>query len=368
MTMLSIDIPKLPKAIRDSIMELSKDITFEKFPSKGANGYVFLGKNNVSGQPVAIKYYYWGGDKKYHAEPKQLAEINSKYVIKILHAGTIADGYAIFMTPFFSLGDMDDLLSRGLPGDIRAIQLVSNALEGLSHLHVHEYIHRDLKPQNILIGDSGEAVIGDFGSVKKLGPGGSGIPGSGHSLLYTPPESFDGGLYTKSGDIYQVGILLYQLLGGFLPYDGLKWLNKKELAEHDRIEDSVDRSIYVDSVLKSRIKQSAIVNLQTLPSWVCVPLRRIINAACNLDASRRFGSASDFLSKLHSIKSHVLDWQVKDGMPTLHSKTSFRLVPDDESQQYTVEKKVSAGWRHANAFGKKYLKEQVEAIIKSARS
>ena len=45
--------------------------------------------------------------------------------------------------------------------------------------------------------------------------------------------------------IYQVGILLYQLLGGFLPYDGLKWLNKKELAEYDRIEDSVDRSIYV---------------------------------------------------------------------------------------------------------------------------
>lgn len=364
--MLTIDISTLPRAIRDSILELSKDITFEKSPPKGANGYVFLGKNNVSGQPVAIKYYYWGGDKKYHAEPRQLAEINSKYVIKILHAGTIADGYAFFMTPVFSLGDMDDLLSCGLPGNIRAIQLVSNVLDGLSHLHAPGYIHRDLKPQNILIGDSGEAVIGDFGSVKKLASGGSGIPGSGHSLLYTPPESFDGGLYTKFGDIYQVGILLYQLLGGFLPYDGLKWLNKTELAEHDRIADSVDRSIYVDSVLKRRIKKSAILNLLTLPPWVCVPLRRIINSACNLDASRRFGSASDFLSKLHSIKSRVLDWQVEDGIPTLYSKTSFRLVPDDASQQYTVEKKASSGWRRANTFGKKSLKEQVEAIVKSA--
>ena len=72
MTMLTIDIPTLPKAIRDSIIELSKDITFEKFLPKGANGYVFLGKNNVSGQPVALKYYYWGGDKKYHAEPSNL--------------------------------------------------------------------------------------------------------------------------------------------------------------------------------------------------------------------------------------------------------------------------------------------------------
>ena len=82
--MIDLDIISLPDSVRDSIKKLSKDITIDKISNKGANSYVFLGKNNISGQPVAIKYYYWGGDKKYHAEPRQLAEINCKYIIKIL--------------------------------------------------------------------------------------------------------------------------------------------------------------------------------------------------------------------------------------------------------------------------------------------
>ena len=290
--------------------------------------------------------------------------INSKYIVKILHAGTIADGYAFFMTPFFSLGDMDDLLSRGLPGNIRAIQLVSNVLEGISHLHIKDFIHRDLKPQNILLSDSKEAVIGDFGSVKKINPGSIGVPGSGHSLIYTPPESFDGGLYSKAGDIYQIGILLYQLLGGYLPYDEQKWLNHRELIKYNKMTDWADKSIFVGSVLKKKIQKSAILNMKTLPPWVCAPLHRIINIASNSDPSKRFTSAGDFISKLHSVKSQVLDWQIVDNVLTLLGSRSFRLLQDKKTKLYFVEKRISTGWRRDNFFNLKTLKEQVESVVR----
>lgn len=362
--MIDLDIISLPDSVRDSIKKLAKDINIEKSSDKGANSYVFLGRNNISEQPVAIKYYYWGGDKKYHAEPRQLAEINCKYIIKILHTETIADGYAFFIMPFYSQGDLDDLLQQGILGNIKALDLTSNVLEGISHLHAKDFIHRDLKPQNILLSDSKEAVIGDFGSVKKINPGSIGVPGSRHSLIYMPPESFDGGLYSRAGDIYQIGILLYQLLGGYLPYGEQKWLNHRELIKYNKMTDWADKSIFVGSVLKKKIQKSAILNMKTLPPWVCAPLHRIINIASNSDPSKRFASAGDFISKLHSIKSQVLDWQIVDNALTLLGRRSFRLLHDKKTKLYFVEKKISTGWRRANSFNLKSLKEQVESVVR----
>lgn len=363
--MLNIETISVPNAIKESVRELSKDITFHKVSPKGANGYIFFGKHNILNQQMAVKYYYWGGDKKHHAEPRQLAEINSKYVVKIHYAGTIDDDYAFFTTPFYPEGDLDDLLSKGMPGNIGALQLTTNILDGLSSLHSQRLIHRDLKPQNILVSQHGEAVIGDFGSVKKLDAD-AGVPGSGHSLLYTPPESFDGGLYSKAGDIYQVGIVLYQLLGGYLPYNELPWLNTKETVEYNKIADLTDRTIFVDKILKKRIQRGRILNLNSLPPWVCTALRKIITKACHPQPSNRFLQTSDFMSKLHSIKSLIFDWQIIDGVPTLLGKQSYRII-NYMREQYYVEKKKLSGWRKANTFGIQSLEEQVSLIEKDSQ-
>jgi len=87
--------------------------------------------------------------------------------------------------------------------------LTRDILSGLSFLHANKLLHRDLKPQNILLADSGSAVIGDFGSVKRLPDGHQTVPGSGHSIIYCPPESASSGTYGISGDIYQVGVTMF---------------------------------------------------------------------------------------------------------------------------------------------------------------
>ena len=184
MDRLPLDALSAPGEVVQSLRTLSAHIVFSKTCKKGGNGYLFFGKNTVLNRRVAVKYYYWGGDKTYHAEPKHLAEIDSPNVVQILDAALLDNDYAYFMTPYYKNGDLDDLLSTGIRGNRSAVNLASEILNGLTHLHSRCFLHRDLKPQNIFLSDSGSALIGDFGSVKQVPEGHTSVPGSGHSLLY----------------------------------------------------------------------------------------------------------------------------------------------------------------------------------------
>ena len=117
------------------------------------------------------------------------------------------------------------------------MSITRDILSGLSHLHARSLLHRDLKPQNLLIAKDFSVVLGDYGSVKKIPEGSSTVPGSGHSLIYTPPESTFLGEYGIIGDIYQIRMVLYQTLGGHLPYEESSWLNSLELKKYHEKND-----------------------------------------------------------------------------------------------------------------------------------
>lgn len=190
MTTLYIDGSGAPEAIRKSLRELSKNIQFHREDLKAANGYVFFGTNRVTGTHVAIKYYYWGGKTQYHAEPRQLAQLDAENVLKILDAGLIDSNWAYFMTPTCVGGDIDSAVESNPLGLRTAIDYIYQTLAGLSHLHGSRYLHRDIKPANLYLTDTGKVVIGDFGSVKFLPETQSTIPASSHSLIYRPQRQF----------------------------------------------------------------------------------------------------------------------------------------------------------------------------------
>ena len=100
--------------------------------------------------------------------------------------------------------------------------------------------------------DAGTPRIADFGSVKALAAGEKETTASKHSILFRPPESFDSQKYSVKGDIYQIGVLIYQLFGGDLPYDGRKYLTAKELIAYNAIPDQVDQSLFVDDAIRRR--------------------------------------------------------------------------------------------------------------------
>ena len=346
----SFETLDVPMPIKIKLLELAKNIDFTKRSRKGSNGWLFFGRNRISNQKVAVKFYDWGGDPTYHAEPKNLAAIKSRSVIQILDASFVDRDYAYFLTPYYKHGDLDIEICNGIRGNIRAVSITRDILSGLSHLHAEALLHRDLKPQNILIGKNKRAVIGDFGSVKKVPEGSTSVPGSGHSLIYTPPESATSGRYGISGDIYQVGTVLYQTLGGAFPYEESAWLNSRELKKYRTIADEVDRQLYANSCIKSKIKNGKIVIPQTLPPWVCVPLRRTVSKACNIDPSKRYQSCSEFLARLNSIRDRINDWRIENGLPVRFAGAKYRIAFDHKKKVHFIQKNKGSGWRRDNSF------------------
>ncbi|WP_413437890.1 protein kinase [Sulfuriferula sp. GW1] len=364
MTSLYLNGVNAPAVIKDALHTLSKNIRFTKEDAKAANGYVFFGTNKITNKAIAVKFYYWGGKSEYHAEPNQLASIASDYVLPIHDAGLIDNIWAYFLTPACSNGDLDDVLERTNIGNLGALDFTYQILDGLSHLHAKRFLHRDLKPSNIYVTDNHHAVIGDFGAVKRIPEGCSVIPASSHSLLYRPPETISTSFYGMPGDIYQAGIVLYQLLGGYLPYDGMAWLSRKELRHLKSLGTPSDEDAYVDQCIKTRIYSGRILDLASMPPWVPENLKRVIRKACHLDDAKRFQTASSFMAKLHEVRSSVLDWKIEDGYPVLCGTPSYRIM--DDGDQFRVQKRSVSTWRNDNSFSGSSVDELVREVSERA--
>ncbi len=364
MSALYIEGTNAPPDIKKALHDLSKDIAFTKEDSKAANGYVFFGVNRITERRVVVKFYYWGGKAEYHAEPKHLAQIESDNVLKIQSAALLDNKWAYFITPDCANGDLDEILQSTILGNHNALDYTYQVLSGLSHLHGKRFLHRDIKPANIYLHENGVAVIGDFGSVKKIPDAQSVIPASSHSVLYRPPESITNNLYGVAGDTYQAGIVLYQLLGGVLPYDGRAWLSRRELEHYESLPLSPDQDVFVDQCIKAKIVAGRLLDLSTLPPWVPKTLKRLVNKACHPDHNRRFQNASTFMAKIHELRPTTLDWRIVDGLPILAGNPSYRIVEKNDSLR--VEKRRGGEWRNDNTFVGTTLEELVDEISQKA--
>ncbi|MES2523852.1 MAG: serine/threonine-protein kinase [Gemmatimonadota bacterium] len=184
---------------------------------------------------VALKVIRAGLDSRdvlarFDAERRAIAVMNHVGIAKVLHAGSTGDGQ-----PYFAME-----LVRGLPitsfCDSRRLTLRQRILlfvavcEAVQHAHQKGVIHRDLKPSNVLVTDEEgrpQPKVIDFGIAKALGPLASDsvtVTLSGLALgtaAYMSPEQADAGsidVDTRS-DIYSMGVMLYELLVGHLPFD-----------------------------------------------------------------------------------------------------------------------------------------------------
>jgi serine/threonine protein kinase len=177
------------------------------------------------GKDVAIKILspIVAQDRKFRTrfarEIAILRDLKHPNIVPILDHGQI-DGTPYIVMPYAEHGTLHDVLGNGAFGPRRSARIVSGIAAGLSHAHANGIIHRDVKPSNILLDENGDALLSDFGFAH-LHDSKSSLTGS--LIIGTPaymsPEQCHGESVDAKSDQYSLGIIIFQLSTGKLPYE-----------------------------------------------------------------------------------------------------------------------------------------------------
>jgi serine/threonine protein kinase len=161
------------------------------------------------------------GERRFVRELVLARQVSHPNVVRIHDLGE--DGSLRFLTMDYVQGrSLQEILREDgpLPAE-RAVEVAREIAEGLGAAHREGVIHRDLKPANILVGEDGRSYVSDFGIARSLT--GSGLTRDGSilgTLSYLAPEQAQGEDVDARSDLYALGILLYEMLTGELPFRG----------------------------------------------------------------------------------------------------------------------------------------------------
>ncbi|TDC21467.1 Stk1 family PASTA domain-containing Ser/Thr kinase [Streptomyces sp. 8K308] len=159
--------------------------------------------------------------ERFIREAKSVARLDHPNVVGVLDQGT--DGPYVYLAMEYVAGCTlrDVLRDRGALQPRAALDVVEPMLAGLAAAHRAGLVHRDVKPENVLIGDDGRVKVADFGLVRGAeGPTSATTGALLGTVSYLAPEQIESGTVDARTDVYACGVLLYELLTGVKPHTG----------------------------------------------------------------------------------------------------------------------------------------------------
>ena len=227
-------------------------------------------------------------------EAQTLQAVTHPNVVRVLESGTMNDGRIYVAMEYLEKGSLEDEASGAFVKLTRAKRIMVDVLRGLEHAHLKSIVHRDIKPGNIMIGDSSEGKLSDFGLAlpANANPASLGVKGYNY-VIHLTPEVRRTGVYTQRADLYACGVTLYRLVNGdkYLPF-----VPSPELPAAVAAGEFPDRAKYREFVPR--------------------PLRTLINRAMSVDPKKRFPSALEMRHALEQIETNM-NWDERalpDGM------------------------------------------------------
>ncbi|SIT67595.1 Stk1 family PASTA domain-containing Ser/Thr kinase [Edaphobacillus lindanitolerans] len=193
----------------------------------GGMSTVYLARDMILDRPVAIKILRYDlADeeelrKRFHREALSATSLIHPHIVNIYDVGE--DGELHYLVMEYVEGQtLKEYIQEKAPlPAARAVDIMMQLCDGISAAHLHGIIHRDIKPQNILMDGDGRVKLTDFGIAMALSATAltrtNSVMGTVH---YLSPEQARGGIATKRSDLYSLGIVLYEMLTGKLPFSG----------------------------------------------------------------------------------------------------------------------------------------------------
>jgi len=236
---------------------------------------------------------------RFPIEARAAAGLNHQNVVKIFDYGHDDDIYYISLE-YVDGSSLKEIIKRDAPFDSKiALGVGIQIADGLAEAHRNQIVHLDVKPQNILVTKSNIVKVTDFGiaRVPKVDTLTAG-PGSMGSVHYFSPEQARGGYVDHKSDIYSLGIVLYELVTGQLPFDG-----------------DIDVAIAMQHIEKP------LPNVLEINPDVTESVIRIINKATAKSPSQRYATISDMAKDMKKALTDpsgnfVVTIEPEDELPT----------------------------------------------------
>ena len=202
---------------------------------RGGMGAVWLGERDDGQfrQRVAIKLIKRGMDtahilERFRVERQILASLQHPHIARLIDGGTTDEGLPYFVMEYIEGQPIDVHADSCGLGVRERLDLFLHVCDAVTYAHRHLVVHRDIKPQNILVTADGVPKLLDFGIAKVLQDAGEQGTAtvSGQQLLtpeYASPEQVEGRHTTTQTDVYSLGVVLYELLTGRSPYRPRTW-------------------------------------------------------------------------------------------------------------------------------------------------
>lgn len=302
---------------------------YERIERLGAGnfGEVWLVYDHALGVKRAVKFIPKSrvqDPTNFYKEPKTLMALHHENIVRIEDAGKTPDGTLYVAMEYLPRGSLEDVF-KGRPVPLtRAVSILADICWALEFAHQKDFIHRDVKPANILIAQNNKAMLSDFGLATTVPRGGTASP-YGY-LTHVAPEVLRTGKTSKSSDIYALGVTAYRLVNGdaFLP----------EVSDPSDVQDLILSGDYL--------------NRDYYRPYVPNKIKRMINQCMAMRKTDRFGSASDFRKALERIRIHC-DWRLRRKrrvvtyLTDINSATYKVVIRPDKSGRFDIITTKSAG-------------------------
>jgi len=274
----------------------------------GGMGMVYLAERAEGKftQTVALKVVQIAGSismhQRFESERRILARLTHPHIAMLYDGGELADGQAFYTMEYVEGVPITQFCLESACSVEQRIHLIQDVAKALSYAHRNLVVHRDIKPSNILVTSTGQVKLLDFGIAKMIGnTGEAALTRTGAAPMtssYAAPEQFRNETITAATDIYQLGVLCFQLLTGAMPYradptDTYAWA--RAVADEDSIglADALDpenmRSAWAGKIELSRLRRQLSGDLDA-----------ITRKALAKEPDQRYGSMDALIADLQA--------------------------------------------------------------------